>query len=788
MALSVGLSACGGGSSTKTATPEEMCTAAGGSYADGTCTTAAELLAQRQTEQRTAISDAIDAAEEAVAAVDDEATDEAVAAANAAVAAARTAISSAADVPQTEKDANTGTVDLIDGTLTAALTSRDAAMAEAARQAEMERLAAARQAEADAITAAIDAAKAAADALSAGSSPDDVAAANVLVAAADMLINDAEHASIEESRQSGAALDAVRAKISTADELIMARIEGEEAADERRTAQLNAIRTAAAMISTSAMMTADEITAARTAIAGLEAALAAATDVSDADKAMYRTQITAANTHISDSETANQLAADRDSQMMALSTARTALTTALSAISSPPTQAEIDAAQTALNVLNTAITDAADLTDAEKASAQLAAATAMGRIDGAKAALMAANEAAEEEQRKADEAARAAMQATALKLHTGIGSDPLVSSGDGTRTATSDADGVISVTIGTDAAVPLAEDKKTMVAALHGWEGKRHTAEPTGDVGTYEAMVYSNVGDPTEGDPFNDEYTLNADGETGDITALSGYVTGRVASPNFDQSAGAKLFDLPTNAIRVMVAGSYHGVAGTYYCTPTDANTKCSSTIAESGFTLAGGTWSFKPTTATAKVMSVADTVYASYGWWLHTAENGDLTASAFATSRGTVTAATGITALRGTATYMGGAAGKYALYSSTGGTNDAGHFTAKATLEADFNADMITGTIDEFMGADGMMRDWSVELKKSGVGDGGAITGSDGTGDPMETVWTIGGEAAAAAGQWSGTLYDNGDDGVPKVGTGTFHSEYSTSGRMVGAFGVNVE
>ena len=391
---------------------------------------------------------------------------------------------------------------------------------------------------------------------------------------------------------------------------------------------------------------------------------------------------------------------------------------------------------------------------------------------------------AQDRQDAADDAARKAMAATAAKLYAGL--EHGLGDTNNVRTGASDGDGVISVTIGTDAAVPLAEDKKTMVAALHGWEGKRHTAEPTGDVGTYEAMVYSNVGDPTEGDPFNEEYTLNADGETGDITALTGYVTGRVASSNFDQNAGAKLFKLPTNAVRVVVAGSYHGVAGTYYCTPTSGET-CSATIAASGFTLAGGTWSFKPTTPTAKVMSVADTVYASYGWWLHKSEDGKYTASAFATARGTVPAAEGITALRGTATYMGGAAGKYALSSSTGGTNDAGHFTARATLEADFNADMITGTIDTFIGADGESRDWSVELKKSTIGDTGPIS-SDGTAAAAgnKTVWTIDGTAAAESGQWSGTLYDNGDDGVPKVGTGTFYTEHGTGNRMVGGFGVN--
>ena len=43
---------------------------------------------------------------------------------------------------------------------------------------------------------------------------------------------------------------------------------------------------------------------------------------------------------------------------------------------------------------------------------------------------------------------------------------------------------------------------------------------------------------------------------------------------------------------------------------------------------------------------------------------------------------------------------------------------------------DMISGTIDNFMGADGKPRNWSVELKKSGISDtGGAIAASDGTG-----------------------------------------------------------
>ena len=114
--------------------------------------------------------------------------------------------------------------------------------------------------------------------------------------------------------------------------------------------------------------------------------------------------------------------------------------------------------------------------------------------------------------------------------------------------------------------------------------------------------------------------------------------------------------------------------------------------------------------------------------------------------------------------------------------------FTAKVTLEADFGDDMITGTIDNFMGADGMSRNWSVELMEQTITNGGLINGTDGAGagGAEKTKWTIDGTAAAAAGQWIGALKNNGTDGVPKVATGTFNSEYSTAGKMVGAFGAN--
>ncbi len=479
-------------------------------------------------------------------------------------------------------------------------------------------------------------------------------------------------------------------------------------------------------------------------------------------------------------------------QRTAIMEAVTAARTAVGMVDDDATDAEVKAADDAVADLKAAIDGAVNLPegDTDVASAEGTLATLEGQLASAKTSRMAAIAA----KQTADDKA---MMATASKLYKGL--EHGLGNTDNIRTGASDADGVISVTIGTATAVALAEDKKTPVAANHGWAGKRHTAEPDDD-GMYEAMVYSNVGAPTEGKKFGSAAAVTTDGDfeyqlTDGALAIDtsdAAVAGRVDSPSFDQPAGTKVFKKGANEVAKMISGSYHGVSGTYSCTPTTDTNACSATVAADGFTLGGGTWTFKPADPNAKVMSTSDTVYASYGWWIHKSEDGNtFTASAFATARGTVPAASGITNLRGTATYMGGAAGKYALYSSTGGTNDAGHFTARATLEADFNANMITGTIDNFMGADGEARNWSVELMKQGIGDTGIILGDDGAGtagtDEKMTKWTIDGTAAAAAGQWSGALYDNDStSGVPKVGTGTFHSTYSTSGRMVGAFGVN--
>ena len=973
VALSVGLSACGGGgSSTKTATPEEMCTAAGGSYADGRCTSAEELAVMAEAK---AIADALAEAEAAADALTAASSTGDVDAAKALARTARDAVTGAMHASASATAASLAALNAVDATITTAdmavmdrIAMETATANRAAMQSAAIRTAAAAVDTSDLSTpAAIAAASAAIAALQAAIDAavdvDDTSMYESQVTAANTAVMTAQGA-LDHAGQTDRLSAAVamlraidlsdltdQAKIDAAAAVIAGLQSALDAATElsdaekssamadlataNRTVMAAQVRVhtenqkmalsdavdALAMIDTGALMTQDAIDAAERAIAALEVALAAASNLTDAEKldatvdvtlakrrvasaqealdtnvegqrmalmsagtalgmidlgdldtqekidaadaavmalkaaldmashlsdsekAMYRTQLDAATETV----TTAQTGMDRDGRMMAQRTAITTAVTmaraAVGMVDDDATDAEVMAADDAIAALKAAIDGADDLPegDTDVATAQGTLTTLVGLLDTAKTSRMAAMD---EKQRMANEA----MAVTAAKLFAGI-SEPKGDIRDGSAFTDSDrtaaynianatddpvagvpgqslVDTLIMVSIGDGsgtphtAVVPLTEDKKTMVAENHGWAGKRYMAEPDGD-GMYEAVVYSNVGEPTPGKKFGSaesaevgddqeyRYLLTSSGDNLGEVALDQtaalHTTSKVtAIPSFDLTAGTKEYPLQTNRERVMIPGSYHGVPGTYYCVAGTGNT-CAVRLAVDGFRLGqtddssnafaqtesgttGGTWTFKPTDRNARVMGTPDAIYASYGWWIHKSEDGNtFTASAFVDNKGAVPAAAALDDLQGTATYMGGAAGKYALSSSTGGANDAGHFTARATLEADFSDNKITGTIDMFKGADGMDRDWSVELKEADVGIVGVIARPAAD----DTVWTRNGTPAAASGWWAGTLYDTDvtetdTSGVPKVGTGTFYTMYGSSGKMVGAFGVN--
>ena len=270
--------------------------------------------------------------------------------------------------------------------------------------------------EQNSIAAAISMAKAAADALSAASSTEDVAAAEALITAAREAITGAEHATAAQTAVSLASLAAVSTTVATASTAVGERIAEEAATAARVEAQKMALMAAAGDIPSSVAADAASIVAANAAIAALEAAIAAAADVSDTS--MYQSQVTAAKMAVATAQANLDTMGRMEVQRMALTTANTALQEALGMLDGTPTQGDVDAATTALGMLNAAIEAAADLADTSMYS--LAAANASGQIDAAQRVVTAQMEAdaqAEEErlaQEEQDRQDRMTAQRTAL--------------------------------------------------------------------------------------------------------------------------------------------------------------------------------------------------------------------------------------------------------------------------------------------------------------------------------------------------------------------------------------
>ena len=582
-------------------------------------------------------------------------------------------------------------------------------------------------------------------------------------------------------------------------------------------AQKAALTVAADAIDTSGLSNADAVAAARNAVNGLKAALDAADGVSDADKAMYRSLLDDADAAVRMAQAGLDALDRMTAQRTAITDALAAARAALRAVNDGSTEAEVMAADAAVAALGMAIDDATDLPEGD-----LTVARARGSLGVLVAWLAAAKERRTAALEKAREAEMAAIAARAAKLYPGIAPWD-GTAGPSRRHAAHAADGDDAILVAFGAETPegmtarLDPGEETPVFENRGWQGRRYvssdtTGAPPGD--GFEAVVYSNVEGlgrkfgsamPGTGAGREFEYML-ADGALALVTggrAEPAFSASRVGSPRFVNIADVKRFRKRGDATNVLIPGSYYGVSGTYDCTP-GAGGACGVRVAAAGFDLGtasaddaftnnGGTWTFRPDDPNARVVHAVDSAYASYGWWLHTAGRneqrfGALNASAFEDEKGGVPAAGSIDTLYGTATYLGGAAGQYALSSLTGGTNDAGSFVARATLEADFTGNTVSGAIDGFTGADGMARDWSVELTDQAVSAGGVIAGDGTAGSTARqmTLWTIGGKAVAASGGWTGTFRDNGDDGVPKVVTGTFYTEFGHEGRMVGGFGAN--
>ena len=175
--------------------------------------------------------------------------------------------------------------------------------------------------------------------------------------------------------------------------------------------------------------------------------------------------------------------------------------------------------------------------------------------------------------------------------------------GDGTMTAAFDADsGALKLTDQSSGVTTLEEDTAAAIADLHGWKGQRYVLmNEEGDI-SYEAHVYANVEAPTPGRKFGSaDPALVKNGENEGVYEYQLMerkynITGQdpaeyVALPSVTKTSGTETFKLPDpneeKATVIQVAGSFHGVPGTYSCAPGDGS--CTATVAGKGFKLGGG-------------------------------------------------------------------------------------------------------------------------------------------------------------------------------------------------------
>jgi hypothetical protein len=417
--------------------------------------------------------------------------------------------------------------------------------------------------------------------------------------------------------------------------------------------------------------------------------------------------------------------------------------------------------------------------------------------------------AAAEEKRKADEAAAEAARMAAAKtgkdLFAALGGAAAAGTNALSNVEVTDTDLSNGLTIdaasraGTFDDDPDDEYGVTLKAgdsagALGGWAGTNY-ALTTGTGAskiTNEAVVYTNKG-PARSVSFADAgHAVDTSG------ANEGYLTTVVAANAMATAfthSGTQTHPIPDRSNALYIRGTYDGAPGEYRCTGT-----CTSTNDGKGSPrVLDGTWHFKPDAGA--MVSQPDATYLYYGWWVNKDKDGvpkaaDAFAGVVEPNAGDLDNGGDLTALTGSATYAGHAAGKFAMTNVLDGTGSGGHFTADTELKATFGTGAtagVTGTIDNFRLNDGSEDPgWSVSLARGALGSsGGTIMAPS---DDPTVVWSINGNKAPASGTWSGTMYDEmpGDppdgDGsnIPTTVTGTFYSEFDTIGRMVGAFGAN--
>ena len=167
-------------------------------------------------------------------------------------------------------------------------------------------------------------------------------------------------------------------------------------------------------------------------------------------------------------------------------------------------------------------------------------------------------------------------------------------------------------------------------------------------------------------------------------------------------------------------SGTYDGYSGTFKCAETGT---CNIAADADGALTFAGTWTFTASLTAKRHSSQAqeDSEFLYFGIWAHELTNAAGTPDFKWAAGGDATDITAdphFAALTGSATFTGGAIGKYALAKVAGREAKIGTFTATANFSATFGTSpTISGRITDFKeGGSSLGADWHVFLGSSDI------------------------------------------------------------------------
>ena len=306
-----------------------------------------------------------------------------------------------------------------------------------------------------------------------------------------------------------------------------------------------------------------------------------------------------------------------------------------------------------------------------------------------------------------------------------------------------------------------------------GWRSASFTRVTGG--GTETAYLYTNIGSPSgkhfwkvhgqnvstavDSGPSAWNLTLakpTAFGTAGTVRSL--YPDGNDADSNPDDKVG-----------RVTRGGTYNGYSGTFSCVGT-SDTGCNMAAGtDNALTDETGVWTFKAS-ATAGGTPTQDPEFLYFGIWVSEPTLATAVHGFNWIANGDATDITLFNELEGTATFNGGAVGRYVLRNQVGQDDRIGTFTATASFTADFdkgpdgidNGNSIEGRITNFRDGGAALAGWNVYLGNNPT-MAFALTAA-GVTSGVATA-RIGG--VIATGDWAATLHGSDNPGHTVFGPG---------------------